>query len=337
MSHELSIRADGTVEFACANRPAWHNLGTVLPTAPDSETMIKEAHLDWQVFPDPVYVPGMKGTFDKVPDVVANRRSDTGLVLGIVSDRYKIVQNVEAFNFLDGLLQDGIMRFESAGALRGGRQVFALARMPSVQYDVADGDTLLNYILFSTSHSGDSSLYATPTTVRVVCANTHRQATKDLKGLRHMGNIVQKLETAKKYLSQFDEAFTLFRDKARVLATKPMTEAQQEEYVNTLFPPVDKDGRGKTIRDNKVEQLKKIGIANMNIVPAIANTYWKSYNDFSELVDHHGTWRAAGINEDDTAAADNARRENRMLSVMTGPAAQAKNEAFDLACQMAGV
>jgi phage/plasmid-like protein (TIGR03299 family) len=147
------------------------------------------------------------------------------------------------------------MKYESAGALRGGRIVWILARLPSVD-TIAEGDDSLRYVLFSTSHDGSASIHAIPTSVRVVCANTLRVATLGDVGFRHTGNVQAKLEFARKYLSQFDEKFTLFRDHARTLATRRYTPEQAQAYIVELFPEVVEDGRGKTIRERKVEAVR---------------------------------------------------------------------------------
>ena len=130
-----------------------------------------------------------------MPDHFATVRTDSGDVLGVVGKRYRIVQNRDAFGFLDSLLQDGIMKYESAGALRGGRQVFLLARMPSVD-EIVPGDNSLRYVLFSTSHDGTAAIHAVPTSVRVVCANTLRIATASSVGFRHTDDVKAKLDSA---------------------------------------------------------------------------------------------------------------------------------------------
>ena len=112
MGHELEVGGgDNRIEAAFALTPGWHGLGRVLPDVPDSAAMIEAAGLDWNVSmrpiadPDGYLVDGFKGTY----------RDDTNKSLGVVSDKYKRFQNREEFDFLDSLLQDGIMRYESAG------------------------------------------------------------------------------------------------------------------------------------------------------------------------------------------------------------------------------
>ena len=210
-------------------------------------------------------------------------------LLGIVGNRYRIVQNREAFDFLDGLLQDGVMRYESAGALRGGRIVWLLARLPSVD-TIAEGDDTLRYVLFNTSHDGSASIHAIPTSVRVVCANTLRIATAGDIGFRHTANVASKLEFAKKYLSQFDEKFTLFRDKARTLATRRYSPDDAKGYIETLFPPVKEIGRSRSIRENKVNAVRANFRNSRQSIPSIKGTWWSLFNAVTEAVDHERGW-----------------------------------------------
>lgn len=103
----------------------WHGIGTIVQDAPDSKEAVRLAGLDWNVEQqgittnDGVPVPGYK----------ANVRDLDQKILGVVSDRYQVVQNEEAFAFTDELLGEGV-RYETAGSLQEGRRVFILARLP---------------------------------------------------------------------------------------------------------------------------------------------------------------------------------------------------------------
>jgi phage/plasmid-like protein (TIGR03299 family) len=319
MAHELSF-INGKAEAFYALKPAWHGLGTVLDHAPNSAEAIEAAHLDWRI--------GQRAlrTVDgiDVPDLFANVREDTGAVLGVVSGRYQTVQNREAFDFLDGLLADGVIKYESAGALRGGRIVWLLARMPTVD-TIADGDHTLRYVLFSTSHDGSASIHAVPTSVRVVCANTLRVAVANDIGIRHTGDVTHKLELAKRYLSQFDERFTLFRDDARKLATRQLQGTEARDYIAQLFPEVTNPGRSRSIRDKKIEQVRRAYSNGRQTMPAIKGTWWSLYNAVSETIDHNGRYIGTG----------RIRAENKMLSTVDGTGADFKAKAFKLALEMA--
>lgn len=321
MAHELSFRQDGTAEAFFALKPAWHGLGTVLPHVPDSQEAMKAAGLDWSVNTVPIQTIGG----EECPDHVATVRSDNGKVLGVVGSGYSVVQNHHAFAFLDSLLQDGIVRYESAGALRDGRIVWALARLPSVTDEIAPGDNSNRFILFSTSHDGSKRLHAIPTSVRVVCANTLRIATATDVGIRHSGNTDVKLEYAKQYLSQFDAKFTLYRDNARKLAQRQFTPDQAREYIATLFPEVATAGRSKSIRDNKVQDVRRALVSDRQRIPSIRGTWWALYNAVSESIDHDTRRDYRKLHA----------RENKFLNVLEGSGADFKANAFKVALEMA--
>lgn len=322
MAHEISTSSNGTSEAFFALQPAWHGLGTVLDHAPDSRTAITAAHLDWRVSRVPLKTD--EGT--EVPEHFATVRRDTGDILGVVGSKYKVVQNAEAFDFLDGLLQDGVIKYESAGALRGGRVVWILARMPSVDGIVA-GDNVLRYVLFSTSHDGTGSIHAIPTATRVVCANTLRIATAKDIGFRHTANVKTKLEVARKYLSQFDEKFTLFRDHARVLASTAWTPETAKEYIQRLFPEIENPGKGRTIRENRVAEVRAALRNARNNLPGIKGSWWSLFNAVTETVDHSERRSMEKL----------SARENRMLSTIDGVKADFKERAFANALELAGV
>jgi phage/plasmid-like protein (TIGR03299 family) len=319
MAHEISV-VNGRAEAFYALKPAWHGLGTVLDFAPDSATAMESAHLNWNVRLDKLRtVEGVD-----VPEHFATVREDTADVLGVVSRKYAVVQNRDAFDFLDGLLQDGVLKYESAGALKGGRTVWALARMPGFD-TIADGDDSARYVLFTTSHDGTGAIHAIPTAVRVVCNNTLRIATAGLKGIRHTGDVDAKLRYARQYLSQFDKAFTLYRDNARLLASRELAADKAKDYIAKLFPEVPELGRARTIRENAVNQIRRNYRAPRQQLDSIKDTWWSLYNSVSEYIDHQSNWRGATAHD---------RAENRMISNMDGTGADFKSEAFDVALAM---
>ncbi len=98
--------------FSVREKP-WHGIGTVVMEAPSSVQALKLAGLDWDVVQEDIYTR----FGGKVDGYKANLRNTDRRVLGVVSDRYKVVQNVEAFSFTDELLGKGV-RYETAGSLR---------------------------------------------------------------------------------------------------------------------------------------------------------------------------------------------------------------------------
>ena len=121
----------------------WHGLGIRVENAPDSEEALELTGLNWQVVQEPIF--STSGV--EIPGYKANVRDSDSKVLGIVSDRYKIIQNSEAFSFTDMLIGEGV-RYETAGSLFGGRKVWMLAKLP--QEYIITGERISPYLVFTT-------------------------------------------------------------------------------------------------------------------------------------------------------------------------------------------
>lgn len=224
MSHQ--IEADDSM-FSVRQVP-WHGLGVVLDDYPeDIDDALQKSGLGWEVYQRPlyfggppqfdpvstggVYVPQLESTLCEVPDTFANVRSDTNTVLGVVSSDYTVVQNREAFAWLDSLLGTDV-QFETAGSLQNGRRAWVLALIPG-EVEVG-GDEVHRYIYCANSHDGTLSVTAAATNVRVVCANTLGWALSESRGrsykFRHVGDLSTKMEEARKVMEitlDWDEAF----------------------------------------------------------------------------------------------------------------------------------
>ena len=168
----------------------WHGLGRIVMDAPASREALELAGLDWQVESRNIY----SGTGAMIPGYRANVRSTDDAVLGVVSDRYRIVQNEEAFQFTDDLLGEGVT-YETAGSLQGGKKVWMLAKLPE-KYIIA-GDEVTPYLVFFNSHDGSSGVKVAMTPVRVVCQNTLNLALGTAKRIwtaRHTENVLLRVQ-----------------------------------------------------------------------------------------------------------------------------------------------
>ena len=174
----------------------WHGLGRIVMDAPASREALELAGLDWQVESRNIY----SGTGDMIPGYRANVRSTDDAVLGVVSDRYRIVQNEEAFQFTDDLLGEGVT-YETAGSLQGGKKVWMLARLPR-KYLIA-GDQVEPYLVIFNSHDGSSGVKVAMTPIRVVCQNTLNLALNTAKRswtARHTENVLLRVQDARETL-----------------------------------------------------------------------------------------------------------------------------------------
>ena len=131
MAHAID-QTTGRAAVFVTGEPAWHRLGVVIENATTSAEAIGLAGLDWRVEQWPVraFDPDNHSIEAGIPDTVANVRTDTKAVLGVVGKRYRVFQNHEAFDFMDGLVGDKLAMYETAGSLHGGKRVWMMASIP---------------------------------------------------------------------------------------------------------------------------------------------------------------------------------------------------------------
>lgn len=229
MSAELE-----TMMFVGRERP-WHGLGTMVEEAPDSREALIAAGLDWNVVQKPVFT--QDGV--KVPGYFANVRQQDGSILGVVTSRYKVVQNRDAFAFTDALLGDGV-RYETAGSLMGGRKTWILAKLPT-RY-IIQGEQILPYLVFSNTHDGSGAIKIAMTPIRVVCNNTLNLAldTADRSwSIHHTGDIAATLEDARETLFMAEDYMNELGKGFEDLSRKRLTDAAVDEFIKELLPIAD--------------------------------------------------------------------------------------------------
>ena len=174
----------------------WHNMGTRVDEALTSKDALIYAGLDWQVLQEPVYT----SAGELVSGYKVNVRDIDRNILGVVSDRYKIVQNEEAFSFTDALLGEGV-KYETAGSIANGKIVWMLAKMP--QRYIISGDAIEPYLVFSNTHDGSGAIRVAMTPIRVVCQNTLNLALRGAQrswSARHTSNVLNRLDEARETL-----------------------------------------------------------------------------------------------------------------------------------------
>ncbi|MBO4591232.1 MAG: DUF945 domain-containing protein [Eubacterium sp.] len=217
--------------FYVRHKP-WHGLGTEVKTAPTSEDALVYAGLDWTVLQKNVYsedghlIPGYK----------ANIRNTDRASLGIVSDKYKVVQNKEAFQFTDDLLGAGV-RYETAGSLQGGRKVWMLAKMP--QRYIISGDEIAPYMVVMNSHDGSSGIKVAMTPVRVVCQNTLNLALRNAKRTwttKHTENVMSRVHEAKETLQLAESYMGELGRSIDRLSRINLTDKKVMEFMESFFP-----------------------------------------------------------------------------------------------------
>ena len=238
--------------FSASNVTPWHGLGEVIKEAPTSEDAIRIAKLDWDVIPKPIFDEFGR----EIKGFKVNQRSSDQKNLGIVSDRYKIVQNREAFAFTDALLGEGV-RYETAGSLASGKRVWMLARM--------EGTTLCEenidpYLVFTNAHDGTGAVRVAITPVRVVCQNTLNLALNTASrhwSCAHKGDIEGKLEEARYTLESAERYMKALEEEFGELKLKKVSEAQVKNMTEKLLELEYADLFKKAIKAGKVIDFKE--------------------------------------------------------------------------------
>ena len=304
MAHLLETNGD-QASFASFREPAWHNLGTVFTEEVSTSEMLSLAHLnDWNVRLEEIAIPDGFAS-DKSHYFVArtnpfdNKQTD---VLGVVGERYRVLQNEELFDFGDALL-DGGGRWETAGSIKGGRQVFgslALEREMVIDKDGV-GDKVTSYLLVNTSHDGSIAIQASVTPVRVVCANTlnlalgtgvgRNRAIKQSFKIRHTQTAQGKVQAAREALGIANTYLDEFDKMAHDLIQREITQDKFMEIVNLAYPAPDKDSKPIALTKwaNKINTIEEIYVGDTNQM--IAGTAWGALNALTERLDWHRSAR----------------------------------------------
>ena len=228
----------------------WHGLGTNVMEAPDSEGALIAAGLNWNVIQEPIFT----GENEPIRGYKANIRDSDRRVLGVVTDRYKVIQNHEAFAFTDELLGQGV-RYETAGSLQDGKKVWLLAHMPH-EY-IISGERISPYLLFSNTHDGSGAIKVALTPIRVVCNNTLNLALSTAKrswSMVHTGDIRSKMQEARDTLFMAERYMDELGKEFEALRLKKLSDQKVMQYIEVLLPVED----GSTPQQIKnIERLRE--------------------------------------------------------------------------------
>lgn len=263
----------------------WHGLGTKVEEAPTSADALRLAGLDWRVEQKNIQLCGGS----KVPGYKANVRSTDGKVLGVVSDRYRIVQNADAFEFTDSII-GGDVRYETAGSLNGGKKIWLLAKLPETE--IAGGKTE-PYLCFSNTHDGSGAVRVCMTPIRVVCNNTLNLALDSAKrawSVRHTGSLQSKMHEARACLRMANTYMGALAEKADRMANTAITRDQLNRILDELFP-VDEH-----TTEREKQNIKKLRDEYMvcYFAPDLVkfrDTAWGAYNAMSDMITHNAPLR----------------------------------------------
>lgn len=251
------MSAEVETMFYTRQKP-WHGLGTMVTEAPDSKSALELAGLNWTVIQKPIETQdGLP-----IPGFKANMRNTDNQVLGVVTDRYKVVQNQDAFAFTDKLLGEGVT-YETAGSLQEGRRTWLLAKLP--QRYIISGDEMTPYLVFMNSHDGTGAIKAAMTPIRVVCMNT--------------------LLYADKYMSELGKAI----DRMNKIN---LSDRQVYEYIDALFPLLDEPTEQQKKNLMKMKENVKLRYFEAPDLQHVGKNAYRFVNAVSDFATHAKPLRA---------------------------------------------
>lgn len=278
----------------------WYGLGTQVQEAVTSEEALHLAGLDWTVRQEEIVYDGEPTGY------FMNIRSSDNKVLGVVGRRYKPVQNVDAFSFMDALIGRGV-KYESAGSLNSGKRIWLLAKLEDT--DIV-GDIIEPYLCLVNSHDGFGSLKVVMTPVRVACQNALNLALETAKrmwSVRHTSSIEARLHEAQRTLSLSSQYMTAFKKESNELLQIKVAPKTFDMLSEKLFPiTADMTPRKEESQLLLRDQLKHAW--NMDDLGNIRGTGWGFLNAVSDMATHRKPMRKT----------DNYQ-ENLFINVLDAP------------------
>lgn len=336
--HLLTVRANGQAEMAYTGNTPWHKLGQAVTKGASVDIWRRQAGLDWDAKASKMMYYPIEGrsTLKQYEHKKVLYRSDTGAPLGAVSSDYKVVQPSEVLEFFRDLTESGGWHIHTAGSMRGGSKIWAMASS-NIEGAVKKVDKVKGNLLLATSLDGSMKTTALLTSVRVVCANTLRIALagNDKVTMSHRSHFNP--DQMKESLGVAVSAFEAFMLDARKLSDKIISTAEATDVLRRIFgQPTAKElsetssqfefdalmaqfssDKGKKMKEQRsvaqtLDLFQGAGIGSE--LPGSVGTAWGLLNAITQHIDH-----TRGRTDD-----------TRMESAWFGLGNEQKTKAFDI-------
>lgn len=318
MSHLVS-------NMAYVGDKPWHALGNNLPANQPIDVWIKKSGMDWEIRESPVRFmteqSGRLGSIHSFDEQKVLYRSDTNMPLSVVSDRYQVVQPREILEFYRDLTEVSGYELETAGVLKSGRKIWALAKTGK-EAVLKDNDKVVSYLLLATSCDGTLATTATPTSIRVVCNNTLAVA---LNGASQAIKVPHSTSfdamAVKKQLGIAVSHWDSFMYRMKTLSERKVKSHESMNYFLKVLCTSDANLEGQLTNERALKKVQSLyeGRGQGALLESSNGTAWGLLNAVTEYVDHEKRAR---------------NHENRIDSAWFGPGAAIKQRALDAALQL---
>ena len=275
MAHEVET-------MAYAGETPWHGLGIPVHNDLTPDQMLVKAGLDWTVDKIPSFI-NINGEQIQTGQQALVRSSDNS-ILSMVSDDWNPCQNHEAFEFFNDFVMEGDMEMHTAGSLKQGKNVWALAKVKD-SFEILGGDKVESYLLFSNPHEYGRCIDIRFTPIRVVCNNTLTLSLAGKSDLMVRLNHRSKFDPAmvKQTLGVASKKLGTYKDMAEFLASKTYTTESVVEYLKEVFPSLTK--KDNSIMSRPATQAFEV----LETQPGAEfgkNSFWQAFNATTYVVDH---------------------------------------------------
>ena len=287
--------------------PTWENIGTDISHEHNIADVIRKANLDYEVQHQLIV---LQNTDIVIPNKMATVRTSDNHIYGVTSKKYNIVQNIDAFDFIDYINSD--IEFVKAGETAGG-QVYIIGKLPD-NYILDDQFT--PYVIFRNSFDGSTNIQAAIVPLRIVCQNQFNMAFKksdNTINIRHTNTANQKMLEAKEVLRRTAEHLNTFNQFAENMAVEKITDVQFSHLLDNMFPVNEEEMAKRTITNMEANRMSFMTAYNAEDNANFRGTKWGLINAFSDYQTHKPNLRSTNKSE-----------ENRFMSVSFDPTAMLK-------------
>jgi phage/plasmid-like protein (TIGR03299 family) len=320
-------------------KPVWSDCSTDVKTCTTVAEAIKLAKLDWIVEPRIVGIADENGgNYQAVPNCFYYVRSDTKALMNIrtpVGIEYMPLQNVQAFDWFDYMIQEELVTFDSAGSFKGGKVIYIVARINVDAFDVgSDDDLIYPYLVLFNSHDSSLGMGFMFTSIRVICQNTLyaalRQAsyTQRRYVFKHTTANHNKFTTCKTQINFYTQNLNVLQEEYVAMAYKEITADDYRAYLEKLFAQeislqttIKKERSVTRVKAYEPLMTNFVNGTGLGITSANAGTVWHGYNLLTDLFSHGS----------ESSKKTDERVENRAHSLFFGSEDKKLEKAHELA------
>lgn len=284
MAHMLEM-INGEAQMAYAGDVPWHGLGVKVSNDLTPEQMLKAAGLDWSV--DPIDLFAEAGGKRLATGHRALVRSSDQRVLDVITDDWNPVQNQAAFEFFNDFVAAGDMEMHTAGSLKDGEIIWALAKVKE-SFDLFNGkDQVDAYLHFTNPHRYGQSIDVRFTPIRVVCNNTLtlslNMKSKNMVKVSHRREF--DADMVKEALGVAKHKLVQYKEMAQYLSQKRYSEESVVDYFKRVFPVLTQKQQSEKILSKSAERALEV-IDTQPGAEYGRGTWWQAFNAVTYMTDH---------------------------------------------------